>query len=192
MKKIIWLFGQPAAGRKTLIRNVMMYNKDVLKTLDLDCKNIHVLELPFDREYLPTNYHAIDNRREKIKAGIKEFSEDDNDILMIYGEHPDFAYETISLLIKVAEVYPDIEREIYYLVPSDLKVLHERIKNTDWFKSNEKDNNYRYQFDWLTFAVDYYRKHLSEYEEYGYKFTEIDTLHGYEINKPKTLTLKQD
>jgi hypothetical protein len=36
------------------------------------------------------------------------------------------------------------------------------------------------------------KKNLNEYKKIGYKFTEIDTLDGYKINKPKMLELKQD
>ena len=192
MKKIVWLFGQPGSGRKTLITKLLENDLEAKKALDLDCSKIEYLDLPYDRNYTYTDYIALNNRINQIYNSIANFITSDVEVLLFTGVFEDYSKIENSILKLMAEAFPDIDKEIFFLNPSDINVLHERLKKTQFYLINEKESQYRYQMDWLIFAVNYMKKNLARYKELGYKFIEVDTLDGYKIDKPKMLELKQD
>ena len=192
MKKIVWVFGQPGSGRKTLVKNILNNNEEVKSLLNLTCSSILALDENINKNYNSYEFRIIELRREYILEAISKFIDSTTELLIIYGEFTDFSDIKCSLLSDVAKEYPDLDKEILFLNPSDIEIYHKRLKNTEWFKSNEKENLYRFPKEWLKFSTNYMKENLYEYKKKGYIITEIDTLDGYKINKPKVLELKQD
>ncbi len=192
MKKVVWLFGQSGSGRRTLVNNVIHDNKEAKKALDLDYDNIDFVMLPYKTIYAFENHVSLINRKATILSSIEEFSKSNKDVLLIFGEFVDFIKIEVSLLHEAIDNNPDLDNQIFFLNPSDMHVLHERLKAQDWYKENEKENSYRFQFAWLEVAVSYMRDSLNKYKDLGYKVYEVDTLDGYKIDKPKTLELKNN
>ena len=192
MKKIVWVFGQPGSGRKTLVKNILNNNEEVKSLLNLTCSSILALDENINKNYNSYEFRTIELRKEYILEAISKFIDSTTELLIIYGEFTDFSDIKCSLLSDVAKEYPDLDKEILFLNPSDIEIYHNRLKNTEWFKSNEKENLYRFSKDWLKFATKYYKDYLSGYDKLGYKYTEVDTTEGYKIDKPKSLELKQD
>lgn len=187
MKKIIWIYGQPGAGRKTLIENIKNDTNEVKKTLGIEGANLAILDIPYDRESSYSDFSKTKEREKNIHGSVKSFVTSNYDVLIIPGEFSDYDSPNTPVMKQISEDYPDLEKEIVLLNPSDINVFYERLKNTEWFKSNEKDHLRKYPKEWLNFVIKYMRDHLQEYEEDGYTFYEMDTLDGYSINKPKQI-----
>lgn len=179
MKKIIWIFGEPGAGKRTLIDKLYSNSSDVTKFLGIENSNMDFVVLPYDRDSILTDYKALDVRKKTIYRRIKEFSTDTNDVLIIKGEYADHESSENSIITEVATDFPNIEKEILFLNPSDINLLHERLKNTEWFKSDYEKNLTKFPIEWLDFSIEYIRKELINCEQKGYKFYEVDTLDGY-------------
>lgn len=192
MKKIVLLFGQPGSGRKTLVKNILNNNEEVKSLLNLTYSSVLALDDTNNKTFNSYEFRNIELRREYILEAISKFIDSTTELLVIYGEFNDFSDNKYDLLKQIAEDYPDLDKEILFLNPSDIDLYHKRLKNTEWFKSNEKENLFRFPKDWLRFSTDYMKQNLYEYKKIGYKITEVDTLDGYKINKPKMLELKQD
>jgi hypothetical protein len=192
MKKIILLFGQPGSGRKTLVKNILNNNEEVKSLLNLTYSSVLALDDTNNKTFNSYEFRNIELRREYILEAISKFVDSTTELLVVYGEFNDFSDSKFDLLKQIAEDYPDLDKEILFLNPSDIDIYHKRLKNTEWFKSNEKENLFRFPKDWLRFSTNYMKENLYEYKKVGYKITEIDTLDGYKINKPKMLELKQD
>lgn len=192
MKKIVWIFGQPGSGRKTLVKNILNNNEEVKSLLNLTCSSILALDETIKKSFSSYEFRNIELRREYILDAISKLIDSTTELLVVYGEFTDFSDNKYNLLKQIAEDYPDLDKEILFLNPSDIEIYHKRLKNTEWFKSNEKENLFRFSKDWLRFSSDYMKENLYEYKKIGYIITEIDTLDGYKINKPKTLELKNN
>jgi hypothetical protein len=192
MKKIVWIFGQPGSGRKTLVKNILNNNEEVKSLLNLTYSSVLALDDTNNKTFNSYEFRNIELRREYILEAISKFVDSTTELLVVYGEFNDFSDSKFDLLKQIAEDYPDLDKEILFLNPSDIDIYHKRLKNTEWFKSNEKENLFRFPKDWLRFSTNYMKENLYEYKKVGYKITEIDTLDGYKINKPKMLELKQD
>jgi hypothetical protein len=192
MKKIVLLFGQPGSGRKTLVKNILNNNEEVKSLLNLTYSSVLALDDTNNKTFNSYEFRNIELRREYILEAISKFVDSSTELLVVYGEFNDFSDSKFDLLKQIAEDYPDLDKEILFLNPSDIEIYHKRLKNTEWFKSNEKENLFRFPKDWLRFSTNYMKENLYEYKKVGYKITEIDTLDGYKINKPKMLELKQD
>jgi hypothetical protein len=192
MKKIVLLFGQPGSGRKTLVKNILNNNEEVKSLLNLTYSSALALDDTNNKTFNSYEFRNIELRREYILEAISKFVDSTTELLVVYGEFNDFSDSKFDLLKHIAEDYPDLDKEILFLNPSDIDIYHKRLKNTEWFKSNEKENLFRFPKDWLRFSTNYMKENLYEYKKVGYKITEIDTLDGYKINKPKMLELKQD
>lgn len=181
MKKVIWLFGQPGAGKKTLIKNISNNLNDTRKIFDMENKKISYIDIPFDRNKLIYDSIDIYRRKDNIHESVSNFMNDDNDILILSGQTIDYNDKENDNIEYICSRFPNIEKEIIFLNPSDSNVLYERLKETDWFKSNYKVNLGKYPKIWLDFAIDHTRKYLFNYEKMGYKVYEVDTLDGYTI-----------
>jgi hypothetical protein len=192
MKKIVLLFGQPGSGRKTLVKNILNNNEEVKSLLNLTYSSVLALDDTNNKTFNSYEFRNIELRREYILEAISKFVDSTTELLVVYGEFNDFSDSKFDLLKHIAEDYPNLDKEILFLNPSDIDIYHKRLKNTEWFKSNEKENLFRFPKDWLRFSTDYMKHNLYEYKKIGYKFIEVDTLDGYKINKPKMLELKQD
>ncbi len=190
MKKLIFLFGQPGSGRTTLINNIYDHDVETLDTFDLREKGVFFIDMPYT--YGQISYYAVPiNRIDEYSNCIDEFLSGTGDIIVFKSGFIDFQDVNNSLLKKIAEKYPDLEKEILFLNPSDLEVGYERLKNTDWFKNDIDTNKVKYPFDWYRFVINYMREHLFFHEQYGYKVQEVDTMNGYKVHKDKPITLNK-
>ena len=90
MKKILFLFGQPGSGRKTFIYNVINQDKIVQDSLGIRYRSVSVLDLPYDREGLMSDYRALEKRHDCILRCIEDYLKNDNQLLIVYGEHADY------------------------------------------------------------------------------------------------------
>ena len=55
MKKIVWIFGQPGSGRKTLVKNILNNNEEVKSLLNLTCSSILALDETIKKLFLHMN-----------------------------------------------------------------------------------------------------------------------------------------
>ena len=83
MKKIIWLFGQPGSGRKTLIDSIINNTNNVTELLDICGEKISVVDLKYDRDRI-VDYHITDERDQALNSAINSFCKDDNELLLIF------------------------------------------------------------------------------------------------------------
>lgn len=190
MKKIIWLFGQPGAGRKTFANNIMNNTGDINETLGIDGEKISFVNLPYGKEKAMSDYRFFTMRKDTIYKNISDFANSDNDVIIINGEYVDYENKNNSILNTIAIDFSDIEKQIIILSSSDLDVAYERMKKTEWFKSDYEKNINKFPKEWLAFAVKYMKDSLYNFEGIGYKVYEIDTVNGYLIsNNGKSKTM---
>ena len=180
MKKIIWLFGQPGSGRKTLIDSIINNSNNVKELLDICGEKISVVDLKYDRDRI-LDYHITDERDQAINSAINSFCKDDNEVLIIKGEKSDYENKYRNVLNASSVDHLNIEQEIVILCPSDMDVAYERTKNTEWFKANYETYINRFPKVWLDIAVKDMKYSLSCYDELGYTIIELDTTNGYVI-----------
>ena len=188
MKKILWLFGQPGSGRKTLINNLKNNREDVGKLLGIEDANISILEIPYNRDSFSNDYKKADERKNNIYNRVREFISDDSDVLLILGEYPDYDRSNNNI-VNIGTSFSELNQEIVFLNPSDLDILYERLKDTDWFKFNYKVNLGRYSKDWLKFSTIHMKETFNKMEEMGYKVVEIDTTTGYDLSDKKVVKI---
>ena len=193
MKKILFLFGQPGSGRKTFIYNVINQDKIVQDSLGIRYRSVSVLDLPYDREGFMSDYRALEKRHDCILRCIEDYLKNDNQLLIVYGEHADYYDFNKSILRIICEEYPNLEKEAYFLHPDDSILGYERLVNTEWYKKDDS-NKYKYQYEWYTLVMRYMKECLLKYEECGFKLTEIDTTDGYKVinSDVKKLELKSN
>ncbi len=182
MKKIVWLFGQPGAGRSTIVRELYS-NGEVNEALDLKDQSICYADIPYDRNSLYTDFNTLKDRRRDVMVNAELFSQDNYEVLLLRGEFPDYSDAPESTINRIMEVYPEIKQEILLLCPSDLNILLTRMRNTEWFQKNLEQNLRKYPMEWLTFAVKYMREYLTRFEQYGCTLYDVDTTDGYYIKQ---------
>ena len=56
MKKVIWIFGESATGKKTLIENLLNNNSSIRNELGLQNKKIEVLKLTIEECLGPASW----------------------------------------------------------------------------------------------------------------------------------------
>ena len=181
MKKVMFVFGYPGAGVKTFVNQVFNKNETLVDALDLECKNVFYIEPLFKSNDYPSSMNVEKDRLATFDKYISDFLTSDIDVLLIKGDFNDYNENGVCTLRHIAMTFPDLQREIIFLCPSDLDVGYERLKNTAWFQKNPKENAYKFQFDWYRFATAYMRTHLMSYDSFGYKVQEVDTLDGYKF-----------
>ena len=188
MKKIIWVFGEAGSGRKTLIQNILNNNDNIREELGLTDQNITVAKETIekhDRRIMDT--HETLERNKELLNSIEQFANSDNDILLVKGQYSDLEHGYSSMQTKITKNHPELDKEFYLLEVKDLDLLYERMINQDWFKNNYKKNIERFPKSWISISVNHLKNEINEYEEQGYKVTEIDTTDGYiiENQEPK-------
>lgn len=189
MKKIVFVFGYPGCGFTTFINEIFNRNEVLYNALNLHGQNIFYYEPEFRSNENPA-YKMIERDRLKVfDEHIQNFIDSDIDVLMVRGGFNDYDEGGVCTLRHIAETFPDLERDIILLNPSDINVGYERLKNTDWFKSDPKENPYKFQFDWYRFSREYMKEHLMNYVDFNYSFHEIDTLDGFRFVKPDNKSL---
>ena len=179
MKKIIWIFGKPGSGRKTLINNIKNDSHDAKKILGIENTKIEIVAYEYqEKGYF--DFGQKNKRNEQLINHITEFLNNDNEVLIIKGDFVDMEDKNNGIIGSLS-MYPLIEKEIVFLNPNNLEDLYKRLKETSWFKSDEKENSKRFPIEWLTVSVNYMRNQLFEFTKKGYKVYEIDTTNGYAL-----------
>lgn len=186
MKKIIWVFGESATGKKTLIeRLVNEPNCEISCALNLNNEKIKVLEATIANNVSSFNDEENEQiRHMTIMKEIKNFMEQDNQsILLIKGQSNDMDERYGNTLKQFALLYPEIEKEILLLEVKDLDILYERIMNKDWFLADKERYLKMFPRTWVDSAVQKHRQLVYSYESLGFNIKEIDTTNDYELVK---------
>lgn len=184
MKKIIWIFGESATGKKTFIENVINNtNPDLLLKLGLDNKNIDIVKRTVSKNTASFNDVSSEKtRHEQILIDIKNFiNNGEKEILLLKGQSNDMDDRYGNTLKTVALLYPEIEKEIYLLEVSDMDLLYSRIINKDWFKKDKESYQNLFPREWIDNAVPKHREQVYSYMNLGYKITDIDSTNGYKL-----------
>lgn len=186
MKKVIWIFGESATGKKTLIEYLMNNpNSDFAIQLGLENEKLSIVEGTISNNL--SSYDDMNNERlrhEQIIESIKSFvGEENNSILLIKGQSNDMDERYGNTLKISALMYPEIEKEILLLDVQDHNVLYARIVNKDWFQADKEKYSEMFPREWLDKSVEKHKSTVYSYKSLGYKITEIDSTNGYEIVK---------
>ncbi|MBE6161338.1 MAG: hypothetical protein E7158_03880 [Firmicutes bacterium] len=168
MKKIIWIFGESATGKLTLINN--LYNSDIntINTFNMNNKKISISEITLedrnhdkydnvvDMDYYDDSlieedglYFNKENallRRKGIMYDIENFLNNDSDVLLIKGQVNDMNTKRGNIVGIFLDQYAnrnDLEIEVFILQVTDKDILKNRIESKPWFKEfthqEEKD-----------------------------------------------------
>ena len=187
MKKLVWIFGRPGAGKKTLINHLTSDDNDVKKVFGLEDKKLSVVDVPYKSEGTYTDIHGVRSRIDILCEKITEFLRSDSDVLLIEGHHLDYENNLNNILAFISREFPNEEKEILFLNPNSLDVLYDRFKETEWFKK-DSNNLERFPKTWLEIAVNYARSALFSFDGEDYSVYEVDTTDGYVIKKDKPLS----
>ena len=122
MKKIIWIFGESATGKKTFIENILNGKLNILEDLELNDKRIDVVRRTIDKNL--SSFDDISNekfRHQTILQEIKDFIKNDNyNILLLKGQSNDMDERYGNTLKMCALLFPKIEKQIYLLEVKDM------------------------------------------------------------------------
>ena len=158
MKKIIWIYGQSATGKKTLINKLLNGNAKALEELDLQnkhivaCQNTIVddkLVLPKivdafiyddskmqeDNEYF--NRDNAKNRRACIMTDTLDFLQSSADVLLIKGQDNDIwtgRGDIVKYFLEKFANRDDLEIEGYILMVENDEIWQQRIASKQWFQ----------------------------------------------------------
>ena len=158
MKKIIWIYGHSATGKKTLINKLLNGNAKALEELDLQnkhivaCQNTIVddkLVLPKmvdafiyddskmqeDNEYF--NRDNAKNRRACIMTDTLDFLQSSADILLIKGQDNDIwtgRGDIVKYFLEKFANRDDLEIEVYILMVENDEIWQQRITSKQWFQ----------------------------------------------------------
>lgn len=158
MKKIIWIYGQSATGKKTLINKLLNGNAKALEELDLQnkhivaCQNTIVddkLVLPKivdafiyddskmqeDNEYF--NRDNAKNRRACIMTDTLDFLQSSADVLLIKGQDNDIwngRGDIVKYFLEKFANRDDLEIEVYILMVENDEIWQQRIASKQWFQ----------------------------------------------------------
>lgn len=162
MKRIIWIFGESATGKLTLINN--LYNGDIntLNIFNMSGKKISISEITLedrnsdygtieDNTYYDDSLMEEDNlyfnkkealqRRTGIMYDTDNFIKSANDILLIKGQVNDMNLKRGNIIGNFLNKYSGLENlriEAFVLQVTNEEELKRRIESKTWFK--ELDN----------------------------------------------------
>lgn len=160
-KKIIWVFGESATGKLTLINNLYNGDDNTLDTFSMKDKKIDVSEITLEdrivintiedpniyddslieEENLYFNKEKTLKRRSHIMYDVDKFIKSNNDILLIKGQVLDLNIKRGNIFVNFLNKYygtNNIEIEVFILHVNDQTELRKRIESKPWFK--EMDN----------------------------------------------------
>ena len=158
MKKIIWIYGQSATGKKTLINKLLNSNGKALEELDLQNKHIVACQNtivddklilpkmvdPFiyddskmqeDNEYF--NRDNAKNRRACIMTDTLDFLQSSADVLLIKGQDNDIwpgRGDIVKYFLEKFANRDDLEIDVYILMVENDEIWQQRIANKQWFQ----------------------------------------------------------
>lgn len=188
MKKIIWIFGESATGKKTFIENIVNNSLDILDDLDLNNPRKDVVRRTIDKNL--SSFNDVSNEKNRHQIILEEINNfintDEYDVLLLKGQSNDMDDRYGNTLREVAMLFPEIEKEIYLLEVKDMDLLYNRIQNKDWFKVDFEKYSKMFPREWIDGAVIRHREQVYSYQDLGYNITEIDSTNGYKmIDKSK-------
>lgn len=159
MKKIVWIFGQSATGKKTLInkllasdtktleeldwqnkkivacQNTIIDNKTVMPTKD-DCFVYDDTSMQEDNAYF--NRNNAKNRRACIMTDTQNFLKSSDDILLIKGQDNDIwphRGDIVKYFLANFANREDTEIDVYILTVENDEIWQQRIAKKEWFKN---------------------------------------------------------
>lgn len=185
MKKVIWIFGESATGKKTLIQNLLNHTNSAIENeLGLQDKKIRVLKLTIEE----TNESFDDKnsetkRKNQILSEIECFTKSDLDVLLIKGQANDMDDRYGNTLRTFAERFPQIDKEILLLEVEDLDMLYERIINKSWFKEDEERYSKMFPRSWIDKAVIKHKNKVKSYKDLGFEIIDIDSTDNFIIKE---------
>ncbi len=166
MKKVIWIFGESATGKETLVNSLYNQNSEILNMFNLNNQRITYSKITIvdhdnedygeaiddniyddslmdqDNEYF--SQAKAKRRRSCIMSDIKRFISDDNDVLLIKGQINDLRVNRGNIVDYYLKQYgdnPNIKTEVIILKVDDYNELRRRLECKSWFRklTNEKE-----------------------------------------------------
>lgn len=193
MKKIVWIYGQSATGKKTLINKLLNRDSQAINELGMNdfkiaaCKNTiedneYVVPTVVDHFKYDDKYMQEDNeyfcrknainRRSCIMTDCLNFIESDNDILLIKGQDNDFwpgRGDIVKCFLENFSNIAELEIEVLMLTVQNDEIWENRIKNKEWFK----------KFEDKTGVMDNMRRTRLEQK---HESAVIDAFSGYDVS----------
>lgn len=159
MKKIIWIFGQSATGKKTLINKLLAKDTKALEELGLENKNIVACQntivdtkritpsqpdsfiyddttMQEDNEYFSRD--NAKNRRACIMSDTVRFLNSNADVILIKGQDNDIwphRGDIVKYFLDNFNNRDDVEIDVYILTVQNDAIWQQRIGNKEWFKN---------------------------------------------------------
>lgn len=156
MKKIIWVFGESATGKETLVNKLYHQDEETLDFFNMSNKKICISHITIkdigtytnvvdnndyddslmDEDNLYFNRENAKKRRSCILYDVDNFINSDNDILLIKGQINDLRNNrgnTASYFLKKYGNIKDLQIEVIILQVTDLEELRKRINTKKWF-----------------------------------------------------------
>lgn len=176
MKKVVWVFGESATGKKTFIVNLLNNNEYLIKEIGLVNKKISVVNCTIEE----TNESFDDcnseiARQNKIMQEIDDFIKSENEVLLIKGQANDMDDRYGNTLKLFADKYPEIDKDIILLEVEDMDLLYERITNKSWFKEDKERYSNLFPRTWIDKAVLKHRRKVESYSQFGYNIVLVDS-----------------
>ena len=164
MKKIIWIFGESATGKKTLIDKLYNHDEEILDIFNMNNKKIETSEITLvdkgtnnyeivsdnniyddslmDEDNIYFSREKAKRRRSYILHDIDKFINGESDILLIKGQINDLRINrgnTINYFLKKYTDIKDLQIEVIILEVNDENELKSRLENKSWFKRIEDE-----------------------------------------------------
>ncbi len=188
MKNVIWVFGESATGKSTLINEILTDKNNIRTYLGLNSEKIDVIE-----NTILSNIASFDDeanerfRKEKIKEKITDFLRSDNTVLLIKGQTNDMNDKYGNTLKEFAIHFPNLNKVIYLLEIDNLDLHYYRFVNKDWFQADKERYERIFTREWLPRAVEKHRKMVYSFEQYGFTILNIDSTNGFKMRGDRNL-----
>lgn len=184
MKKIIWVFGESATGKKTFIENILSNKNNIRNNFKLN--NIKITALKRTILTSEEDKKETISRHDAIISGIQDFLNSNYDLLLIKGQTNDMEFELKDInkqntLMKSIDMFSNIEQEIILLEIPDNDLSYYRMTQKDWWQEDpEKYKKMIPRKKWDALVVKHKDKVFS-FKKYVSNIYEIDTTKGYKL-----------
>lgn len=189
-KKVIWVFGESATGKGTIIEKILNDENNIRKFFNLGEQRIDVID-----KTIQTNLSAFDDgdnevkRRQTILNSISSFLTNEDNILLIKGQSNDMDERYGNTLHTSTELFPNLQREIWLLEVSNIDMHYKRLTNKEWYLTNkEKYEQMGWDKKWLARKVLEHRQKVLNYASDGFQIQIIDSTNEYKIMKGNDLS----
>ena len=200
MKKIVWVFGESATGKKTLIDKLSNHDEEVLNTFNMNNKKIVTSEITLkdnssyidvidnnfyddslmDEDNLYFSREKAKRRRSYILHDVDKFINGNSDILLIKGQINDLRINrgnTINYFLKKYSDMKDLQIEVILLKVDDENELKRRLENKSWFKRIEDENEkVRLRKDLLLKQKAHIEEVINTFSDYNVPITIYESL----------------